>query len=71
VMPGMNGPDLYDRLVLVRPSLKVLFISGYADHAVLNLELLETGNAFLSKPFTRRDLLNSIRLLLDAEVAAD
>jgi CheY-like chemotaxis protein len=71
VMPGMNGPDLYDRLVVVRPSLKVLFISGYADHAVLNLELLKTGNAFLGKPFTRADLLNNVRLLLEAEVAAD
>jgi PAS domain S-box-containing protein len=71
VMPGMNGPDLYDRLVVVRPSLKVLFISGYADHAVLNLELLKTGNAFLGKPFTRADLLNNVRRLLEAEVAAD
>jgi CheY-like chemotaxis protein len=71
VMPGMNGPDLYDRLVVVRPDLKVLFISGYADHAVLNLELLKTGNAFLGKPFTRGDLLNSIRLLIDAEVGVD
>jgi PAS domain S-box-containing protein len=71
VMPGMNGPDLYDRLVIQRPDLKVLFISGYADHAVLNLELLKTGNAFLGKPFTRGDLLNKIRLLIDAEVAAD
>jgi PAS domain S-box-containing protein len=71
VMPGMNGPDLYDRLVVVRPDLQVLFISGYADHAVLNLELLKTGNAFLGKPFTRGDLLNRVRLLIDAEVAAD
>jgi PAS domain S-box-containing protein len=70
VMPGMNGPDLYDRLVVVRPDLKVLFISGYAD-AVLNLELLKTGNAFLGKPFTRGDLLNQVRLLIDAEVAVD
>jgi PAS domain S-box-containing protein len=68
VMPGMNGPDLYDRLVVGRPGLKVLFISGYADHAVLNLELLKTGNAFLGKPFTRADLLNHLRALLDVEV---
>ena len=71
VMPGMNGPDLYDRLVVIRPDLKVLFISGYADHAVLNLELLKTGNAFLGKPFTRMELLSQVRLLIDAEVAAD
>ena len=71
LMPGMNGPDLYDRLVIQRPDLKVLFISGYADHAVLNLELLKTGNAFLGKPFTRGDLLNKIRLLIDAEVSAE
>jgi PAS domain S-box-containing protein len=71
VMPGMSGPDLYDRLVVQRPDLKVLFISGYADHAVLNLELLKTGNAFLGKPFTRGDLLNRVRLLIDAEIAAE
>jgi two-component system cell cycle sensor histidine kinase/response regulator CckA len=51
VMPEMNGPELADHLSRLRPGLIVLYVSGYTDHALLHRGVLESGTAFLQKPF--------------------
>jgi len=63
VMPGGTGPELVTRLREQRPTLRALFISGYAD-SVLTKEGLPADAQFLQKPFTGIDLLIKVRHLL-------
>jgi len=66
VMPGMTGPELARRLTAHRPAMKVLFMSGYTDDAILHHGVLEPGTEFLQKPFTARPLGGKVRQMLDA-----
>ena len=69
VMPHMSGRDLAERLVLSRPEMKILFISGYTDHAVMHRELMP-GSAFLQKPFTPAAFARKVRGVLDTLAGA-
>ncbi len=60
VLPGIGGCELAKQAQALRPRLKVLFMSGYAEH-----EALEEGRPFLQKPFTPERLLGRLRDLLD------
>ena len=66
IMPGLNGRELADLLLALRPTMKVLFISGYTADAIAQHGILDEGVAFLPKPFTPRDLLRRVRQILDA-----
>jgi signal transduction histidine kinase/CheY-like chemotaxis protein/ligand-binding sensor domain-containing protein len=66
VLSGMSGPQLADRLRASRPDLRVLFMSGYADDAVIRHGILETEVAFIQKPFTPDALARKVRETLDA-----
>jgi len=65
VMPQMSGPELAKLLLPMRPEIKVLFMSGYTDTAVVSQGWLAPGTAFLQKPFTQEILVNKIREVLD------
>src|SRR5579883_1063310 len=67
VMPGMSGPEVVRHLHTQRPHLKVLFISGYTDEAVVQHGLLQSGLAFLQKPFVPRVLAHKVREVLGAQ----
>ena len=64
VMPGMSGRDLADRVAELRPSIKVLYLSGYTDDAIVRHGVLEPGIAFLQKPFTADRLARRVREVL-------
>ena len=66
IMPHSDGEPLIDRLRAVRPKLKVLYISGYADEAVVRRGALRKGMPFLQKPFTPGTLARKVREVLDA-----
>ncbi len=70
VMPGLNGRLLADRLLQLRPSLAILFISGYPDKAIAHNRELEAGLAFIQKPFTPEALARKVRAVLDARPGA-
>jgi two-component system cell cycle sensor histidine kinase/response regulator CckA len=65
IMPGSSGPALYKRLAQIRPGLKVLYVSGYTDDAILHQGQLDAGVELLEKPFTAEDLKRRVRGSLD------
>ena len=67
VMPGMNGRELSERIRRVRPEIRVVFMSGYSDDAILRNGVLEEGVAFVQKPLTPAALTRKVRAALDAE----
>ncbi len=67
VMPGQSGPQVAERLVAARPGLKVLYLSGYTEHAAVRRGNFPSGTAFLPKPFTPDTLAQKVREILDRE----
>jgi len=67
VMPKVNGRDLAEQLVRRRHDLKVLYMSGYTDNAVLNSGILHKDVAFLQKPFTPGTLTEKVREVLESD----
>lgn len=65
IMPLMNGYELAKRLMPLRPDMKVLFVSGYAEEGILDQEILDSGMAFLQKPFTPEHLARKVREVME------
>jgi len=66
VMPDINGRELAERVVAIRPYIKILFMSGYTDSEVVRVKVLEHTSGFLPKPFTTADLQNQVQKVLAA-----
>ena len=66
VMPRMGGPELAQALLAKRPSVKVLYMSGYTDHPMVRRGVVNAGVAFLQKPFTPTVLVSRVREVLEA-----
>lgn len=64
VMPGMSGSVLVERLRRNQPNIKVLFMSGYTDNAVVHHGVLNQETPFIQKPFTLRDIVEKVRTVL-------
>ena len=65
VMPEMGGRILAERLSASRPGIRVLFLSGYTDDAVVRHGVVEAGVAFLQKPFSPAALAQKVWAVLD------
>jgi CheY-like chemotaxis protein len=68
VMPRMSGHELVERVKTILPQLRILYMSGYTDDAVIRHGVYGNGSAFLQKPFTPQALLAKVREVLDSPV---
>jgi signal transduction histidine kinase len=66
IMPESEGPPLFDRLKPMHTGLRVMYMSGYADEAILRHGVVVEGMPFLQKPFTPADLTRKVREALRA-----
>jgi two-component system cell cycle sensor histidine kinase/response regulator CckA len=66
IMPGMSGPILSQRIKIAQPEIKVLYMSGYTDDAVVLHDILESDVAFLQKPFGPDVLAHKVRDVLNS-----
>jgi DNA-binding response OmpR family regulator len=66
VMPSMNGKELANQLLATRPKTRVIYISGYTNDVLSHFDVLGSGWAFIPKPFTPRQLLDTVRRVLSA-----
>jgi two-component system, cell cycle sensor histidine kinase and response regulator CckA len=66
VMPGMNGMELRERIQVLRPGIKVLFMSGYTSNVIVRQGVLKKGVHFIQKPFTMEDLARRLAEVLAA-----
>ena len=70
VMPQMSGPEVAEKLLIVRPGIKVLYMSGYPDHPVFDQGGVSRETGFLPKPFSPQVLAKKVREVLDGVKAA-
>ena len=69
VMPGIGGRELARKLLLLRPAISVLYLSGYTEDAVVTRGALGPRTAFLQKPFTLQNLAKKVREVLHSKSA--
>jgi PAS domain S-box-containing protein len=67
VMPGMNGPELRDRIAAIRPGIKTLFMSGYTTNVIVHHGVLDDDMYFIQKPFTLKLLQQKVRNVLETD----
>ena len=67
IMPGMSGPDLVRRLIAERPTLRVIYMSGYTQDEVLHHGVRQDAASFLEKPMTPGGLAARVREVLDSD----
>ena len=70
VMPGISGRELSERILQIRPGIKVLYMSGYTDQAVVRHGILDGESVLMQKPFTLATLASKIREVLIPEPVA-
>jgi two-component SAPR family response regulator len=61
VMPGLDGRELAERVKSFHPGMKVLYMSGYTDNAIIHHGVLEKGMNYIQKPFTVDGLARRVR----------
>jgi len=66
VMPDLSGADLRDKILAMKPGLKVLFISGYASDIIAHHGILDDGVNFIRKPFSMSDLAKAVQNVMGA-----
>ena len=65
IMPVMSGRELYEKIALLRPDIKTLYVSGYTDGKIDETGKLPAGVDFLQKPFTPEALAKKVARILN------
>jgi FixJ family two-component response regulator len=69
MMPRMNGKELSERLCGERPGLRVLFMSGYTDHQIIERGLIDEKTEFIQKPFSTTEFTDKVQQLLPISIS--
>ena len=64
-MPKKNGREIYEEIRSMRPDIKFIFISGYTADIILQKGIVEEGVEFVTKPFSKNEILRKVRNVLD------
>jgi hypothetical protein len=67
ILPGVSGREIANRVGLLRPKIKVLYMSGYTDDVLIQGHGFDETSAFLQKPFSQAGLATKVRAVLDAD----
>lgn len=67
VMPVMSGRDLADKMASLRPEMKIIYMSGYTDNAIVHHGILDNGATLIQKPFSPQSLALRVRQILDTD----
>ena len=67
VMPKASGKEMAEKLLVTRPEMKVVFMSGYTDNSIVHHGVLDKGMHFVQKPFTANSLTKKVRAVLDGQ----
>src|SRR5262249_45346322 len=70
VMPQMSGPDVAEKILTLRPEIKVLYMSGYPDHPLFEQNSVSRQTGFLPKPFSPPVLAQKVGEVVDSVKAA-
>jgi CheY-like chemotaxis protein len=65
IMPGLGGRQVYERILRIKPQVRVLFASGYSMNAIHTNFVLDEGLTLIQKPYDRTTLLRKLRDVLD------
>jgi CheY-like chemotaxis protein len=65
IMPEMNGKELYEKITVIHPNIRVIYMSGYTNNVIVHHGNLDEGVDFLQKPFTVQNLTRKVREVLD------
>ncbi|MBU4262504.1 MAG: response regulator [Proteobacteria bacterium] len=65
IMPNKNGSEAYQEIIMVKPAIKALFVSGYPSDKINKMGMLQAGINFLYKPLSLDTLLRKVREILD------
>ncbi|HES60252.1 MAG TPA: response regulator [Caldithrix sp.] len=66
VLPGMNGRELAEEILKIKPEIKIIYMSGYTDQVIGNEGILDENTDYIQKPFSPFFLLKKVREVLDA-----
>lgn len=67
IMPEMNGKEMVEKIKKILPDIKTIFVSGYTSDIVEHKMLYENNSTFIQKPFSMKEILNKVRLMLDGK----
>jgi two-component system cell cycle sensor histidine kinase/response regulator CckA len=65
IMPGMNGRELAEKMLVKRPGMSTLYMSGYSQEIIAQRGVLEPGTTFIEKSFSAEGLCHKVREVLD------